>query len=51
MVLEWAEEGEVDVDKLREKAGVAFGGGAEMPGRKRKLDMGGDGDDEGDVDM
>ncbi|KAL1937937.1 hypothetical protein VTO73DRAFT_12687 [Trametes versicolor] len=51
LVLEWAEEGEVDVDKLREKAGVAFGGGAEMPGRKRKLDMGGDGDDEGEVDM
>ncbi|KAH9916393.1 uncharacterized protein BXZ73DRAFT_92497 [Epithele typhae] len=39
LVLEWAEEGEADVEKLREKAGVSFGGGAEMPGRKRKLDL------------
>ena len=49
LVLEWAEEGDVDVDKLREKAGVSYGGGAEMPGRKRKLEMG-DGDGEGDDD-
>ncbi|KAH9887035.1 hypothetical protein C8Q73DRAFT_748774 [Cubamyces lactineus] len=50
LVLEWAEEGDVDVDKLREKAGVSYGGGAEMPGRKRKLEMGdGDGDDEDDT--
>ncbi|RDX46000.1 RNA-binding domain-containing protein [Lentinus brumalis] len=48
LVLEWAEEGDVDVDKLRAKAGVSYGGGAEMPGRKRKLDLGGDGDGEGD---
>ncbi|KAI0706720.1 hypothetical protein C8T65DRAFT_651773 [Cerioporus squamosus] len=51
LVLEWAEEGEVDVDKLREKAGVSYGGGAEMPGRKRKLDLGGDGDGDGDDDL
>ncbi|KAI0334194.1 hypothetical protein GY45DRAFT_1243119 [Cubamyces sp. BRFM 1775] len=50
LVLEWAEEGDVDVDKLREKAGVSYGGGAEMPGRKRKLEMG-DGDGDGDDDM
>ncbi|KAM5538761.1 hypothetical protein V8D89_007483 [Ganoderma adspersum] len=49
LVLEWAEEGDVDVDKLREKAGAGFGGGAEMPGRKRKLELG-DGDDGGDED-
>ncbi|RPD76903.1 RNA-binding domain-containing protein [Lentinus tigrinus ALCF2SS1-7] len=50
LVLEWAEEGDVDVDKLREKAGVSYGGGAEMPGRKRKLELG-DGDGEGDDDV
>ncbi|KAH9856242.1 hypothetical protein C2E23DRAFT_810772 [Lenzites betulinus] len=50
LVLEWAEEGDVDVDKLREKAGVSYGGGAEMPGRKRKLDLG-EGDDEGEDGM
>lgn len=44
LVLEWAEEEpNADVDELRRKAGVGFGGGKEMPGRKRKLDMG-DGD-------
>ncbi|KAI0350955.1 hypothetical protein OH77DRAFT_1488172 [Trametes cingulata] len=47
LVLEWAEEGEVDVEKLREKAGVSYGGGAEMPGRKRKLEIG---DEEGEED-
>ncbi|OSD03770.1 hypothetical protein PYCCODRAFT_1434157 [Trametes coccinea BRFM310] len=48
LVLEWAEEGEADVEKLREKAGVSYGGGAEMPGRKRKLEIGDEdgGDDE-----
>ncbi|KAH7882733.1 hypothetical protein F5I97DRAFT_1907901 [Phlebopus sp. FC_14] len=48
LVLEWAEEGEQDVDALRQKAGVGFGGGAELPGRKRKLEMGGVGADDGD---
>lgn len=43
LVLQWAEEdGEVDLDELRKKAGVGFGGGKELPGRKRKLEMGGD---------
>ncbi|KAI0641039.1 hypothetical protein C8Q79DRAFT_920627 [Trametes meyenii] len=52
LVLEWAEEGEADVDKLREKAGVSYGGGAEMPGRKRKLEMGDeDGEGEGEGEM
>ncbi|KAI1790828.1 RNA-binding domain-containing protein [Ganoderma leucocontextum] len=49
LVLEWAEEGDVDVDKLREKAGAGYGGGTEMPGRKRKLELGG-GDGDGDED-
>jgi len=46
LVLEWAEEGEVDIDELRKKAGVGFGDGKELPGRKRKLNMGDD--DEGE---
>ena len=41
LVLEWAEEEDQDLDALRKKAGVGFGDGKEMPGRKRKLDMGG----------
>ncbi|KII90259.1 hypothetical protein PLICRDRAFT_40464 [Plicaturopsis crispa FD-325 SS-3] len=45
LVLEWAEEAEQDLEVLRKKAGVGFGGGADMPGRKRKLDMGGGGGD------
>jgi multiple RNA-binding domain-containing protein 1 len=45
LVLEWADEGEQDVDALRAKAGVGFGGGKEMPGRKRKLNMDADGDE------
>lgn len=40
LVLEWAEEAEQDIDVLRKKAGVGFGDGKAMPGRKRKLDMG-----------
>jgi multiple RNA-binding domain-containing protein 1 len=40
LVLEWAEEAEQDLDVLRQKAGVGFGGGAEVPGRKRKIDLG-----------
>lgn len=50
LVLEWAEEAETDIDELRKKAGVGFGDGKELPGRKRKLDLGG-GDIEGDEDM
>ncbi|KAJ7590213.1 RNA-binding domain-containing protein [Mycena floridula] len=40
LVLEWAEEAEQDLDALRRKAGVGLGDGKDMPGRKRKLDMG-----------
>jgi multiple RNA-binding domain-containing protein 1 len=39
LVLEWAEESEQDLEALREKVGVGFGSG-ELPGRKRKLELG-----------
>lgn len=39
LVLEWAEEGEQDLDVLRKKAGVGYGEGKSLPGKKRKLDM------------
>lgn len=40
LVLEWAEEdSSVDVDELRKKAGLGFGGGKELPGKKRKIEM------------
>ena len=43
LVLQWAEEdSNVDIDELRKKAGVGFGGGKEMPGKKRKLELGDD---------
>lgn len=52
LVLEWAEEAEQDLELLRQKAGVGFGGGAEMPGKKRKLEIGMDnGEGVGDEDM
>ena len=49
LVLQWAEEDTaVNVDELRRRAGVGFGGGNDLPGRKRKLDMGsGDAVEEG----
>ncbi|KAJ4490517.1 hypothetical protein J3R30DRAFT_93378 [Lentinula aciculospora] len=50
LVLEWAEEAEEDLETLRKKAGVGFGAGREMPGRKRKLDMNVAGEDEDDMD-
>ncbi|KAH9476672.1 Multiple RNA-binding domain-containing protein 1 [Psilocybe cubensis] len=40
LVLEWAEEAEQDIEVLRKKASVGYGGGKAMPGQKRKLDMG-----------
>lgn len=47
LVLEWAEEAEQDVEALRKKAGVGFGDGkADMPGRKRKLDLGKTGEED-----
>jgi multiple RNA-binding domain-containing protein 1 len=40
IVLEWAEENDVDLDKLREKIKIGYGdGGPDLPGRKRKLDL------------
>jgi multiple RNA-binding domain-containing protein 1 len=45
LVLEWAEEGEANIDELRRKAGVGFGDGSDMPGRKRKLVLDEDGED------
>lgn len=47
LVIEWAEEVEQDLDVLRQKAGVGFGDGGEMPGKKRKLEIGGG---KGDID-
>ncbi|KAF7302233.1 hypothetical protein MIND_00790300 [Mycena indigotica] len=46
LVLQWAEEGEQDLEVLRKKAGVGLGTGGEMPGRKRKLDMGKTGEED-----
>jgi len=51
LVLEWAEEGEQDLDALRKKAGVGYGGGKDMPGRKRKLDLGTTTEDADDLGM
>lgn len=39
LVLEWAEEAEQDIEVLRRKAGVGYGDGGELPGRKRKLEI------------
>ncbi|KAI0078426.1 hypothetical protein K474DRAFT_1593990 [Panus rudis PR-1116 ss-1] len=50
LVLEWADEAETDIDELRKKAGVGFGGGKELPGKKRKLEIGDD-DGNGEDDM
>jgi multiple RNA-binding domain-containing protein 1 len=44
LVLEWAQEGDANIDELRKKAGVGFGDGSDMPGKKRKLVLGEDGD-------
>jgi multiple RNA-binding domain-containing protein 1 len=43
-VLEWAQEGDANIDELRKKAGVGFGDGSDMPGKKRKLVLDEDGD-------
>ena len=50
LVLEWAEEAEQDLEVLRKKAGVGFGGGKDMPGRKRKLNLGSKMGEEEDVE-
>ena len=50
LVLEWAEDGAADIEELRKKAGVGYGAGKEMPGRKRKVRMEDkDGEDVDDV--
>lgn len=49
LVLEWAEEAEQDIEALRKKAGVGYGAGKAMPGRKRKLDMGRNDDEDVDA--
>ncbi|KAF8507695.1 hypothetical protein BU17DRAFT_57223 [Hysterangium stoloniferum] len=49
LVLDWATEGEQDVEALRRKVGVGFGKGGELPGRKRKLDIAVDGGEDEDV--
>jgi multiple RNA-binding domain-containing protein 1 len=46
LVLDWAAEGAQDVETLRKKVGVGFGKGGELPGRKRKLDIAMDGDED-----
>jgi multiple RNA-binding domain-containing protein 1 len=61
LVVQWAEEeGEQDLEALRRKAGVGYGGrrgvgygvGKAVPGRKRKLDLGGKGEqDPEEVDV
>jgi len=36
---------------LRKKAGVGYGGGKDMPGRKRKLNLGATTEDPDDLEM
>jgi multiple RNA-binding domain-containing protein 1 len=48
LVLEWADDASQNVDLLRMKAGVGYGDGADLPGKKRKLNLGDD-DEENDV--
>jgi len=46
LVLQWAEEGEQDIEELRKKAGVGFGDGKALPFKKRKLVMEKDGEED-----
>ncbi|KAG1767362.1 hypothetical protein EV702DRAFT_1203736 [Suillus placidus] len=50
LILQWAEEAEQDIEVLRKKAGVGYGDGAELPGRKRKLEIAGDDTTGGDIE-
>jgi multiple RNA-binding domain-containing protein 1 len=50
LVLQWAEDAEQDIEVLRKKAGVGYGDGAELPGRKRKLEIAGDDTTGGDAE-
>ncbi|TEB23078.1 RNA-binding domain-containing protein [Coprinellus micaceus] len=52
LVVQWAEEeGEQDLEALRRKAGVGYGDGKAVPGRKRKLDLGKGEQDPEEVDV
>ncbi len=42
LVLEWVEDDETNVERLREKVALGFGDGKAVPGKKRKLVMGGE---------
>ncbi|KAG9088075.1 Multiple RNA-binding domain-containing protein 1, partial [Ceratobasidium sp. 370] len=39
LVLEWAEDGAVNVEQLRDNVKVGWGDGTSVPGRKRKIDL------------
>ncbi|KAF8758741.1 RNA recognition motif [Rhizoctonia solani] len=39
LVLQWAEDGAVDIEQLRQTTKTGWGDGANIPGRKRKVDM------------
>lgn len=40
--MEWVEDDETNVERLREKVALGFGDGKAVPGKKRKLVMGGE---------
>lgn len=39
LVLEWAEDGATDIEQLRTNVKTGWGDGANVPGRKRKIEM------------
>lgn len=49
LVLEWAEDSGQDIELLRKRTGVGYGDGAELPGKKRKLELREDGDEDEDA--
>lgn len=49
LVLEWAEDSGQDIEALRKRTGVGYGDGAELPGKKRKLELQEDEDSDGGV--
>jgi multiple RNA-binding domain-containing protein 1 len=50
LVLEWADEGAQDVEALRAKAGVGYGEGKAVPGRRTKIVIGEEDDGGEDVE-
>lgn len=46
LVLEWAEEENLDVETLRRKVGVGYGDGQTIPGKKQKLQLGKKGEED-----